>query len=92
MRSLLDFIIKDQYLTKISAAKDKIRFIKQNKALSLQQLAETADLYDISNKDSGQAWECHQEKSFSRNETSSPFRNTNSNFQRKIFNPSGKKT
>ena len=53
-------------------------------------MAETADLYDISNKDSGQAWECHQEKSFSRNGTSSPFRNTNSNFQRKNFNPSGK--
>ena len=51
VRSLLDFIIKDQYLTKISAAKDKIRFIKQNKAITLQQLAETADLYDISNKE-----------------------------------------
>ena len=87
---LLDFIIKDQYLTKIATLKHKVRFIKQSKAVSLVEIAETADLFDNSNAESNYIGNDQKENSFNRNEPQNRFRSANYNFQRKNFNPNGK--
>ena len=60
----LDFIIKDNYMRKITTFREKIMFIKQNKVSSLKELAEVADIFDKSC--TGTSYEWHEPQQGSR--------------------------
>ena len=57
VRDILDFIIRDNYMSKITTFREKIMYIKQNKTKSLQQLAEVADIFDKSYTEPYYEWQ-----------------------------------
>ena len=70
VRELLDFIIRDNYMSKITTFREKIMFIKQNKINSLQQLAEVADIFDKSYAGPHYKWHEPQQKNrYNNNKT-----------------------
>ena len=86
IRTLLDFIIRDQFMTKIASAKEKIIFIKQHPTTSLQELATIADLYDNSHNGANYVKENIPVNKFNNNRPYSPYQS----FRRKQFNPHGR--
>ena len=86
IRTLLDFIIKDQYMTKIASAKEKVIFIKQHPTKSLQELATIADLYDNSHNGANYVENNIQEKESSNNKTYKPYKS----IQGEQFRPNGR--
>ena len=64
VRQLLDFIIKDNYVSKIATFREKILYIKRNKVSSLQKLAEVDEIFDKSY--TGPSYKWHEPQQDSR--------------------------
>ena len=90
VRDLLDFIIRDNYMSKITTFREKIMFIKQNKINSLQQLAEVADIFDKSYTGPHYKWhEPQQDNRFNNSKTFDTNRGLGNRQFGKTFNPEG---
>ena len=83
-------MIKDNYMSKITTFREKIMYIKQNKANSLQELAEVADIFDKSYTGPSYKWhEPQHDNRFNNSKTFDTNRELGNRHFGKTFNPEG---
>ena len=88
VRMLLDFMIKDEYMSKITNFREKVMYIKQNKVGSIQQLAVVADRFDQSYTGPSYKWN-EQDNRLNKTRIHDTNGGLGNNHVGKSFNPDG---